>query len=84
MCLPTLGAASVFAEREQEIANRLRMPADLQQDGALLLAGTDVDNTFPFLFFGFSLHDELSLAVKGGLTPLAALQCATIDPARFL
>ena len=60
------------------------MPADLQQGGALLLAGTDVDDTFPFLFFGFSLHDELSLAVKGGLTPLAALQCATINPARFL
>jgi imidazolonepropionase-like amidohydrolase len=78
------GPDSVFAEREREVANRIRMPADLHQGGALLLAGTDVDNTFPFLFFGFSLHDELSLLVKGGLTPLTALQSATINPARFL
>ncbi len=78
------GPDTVFAERDREVANRLRMPADLQKGGALLLAGTDVDNTFPFLFFGFSLHDELSLLVKGGLTPLAALQTATINPARFL
>lgn len=78
------GADSIFAERGREVANRLRMPADLQRGGALLLAGTDVDNRFPFLFFGFSLHDELSLLVKGGLTRLAALQSATINPARFL
>ncbi len=78
------GPDSLFAERAREVANRLRMPADLQRGGALLLAGTDVDNTFPFLFFGFSLHDELSLLVKGGLTPLAALQSATMNPARFL
>ncbi len=78
------GPDSLFAERAREVANRLRMPADLAQGGALLLAGTDVDNTFPFLFFGFSLHDELALLVKGGLTPLAALQSATLNPARFL
>jgi imidazolonepropionase-like amidohydrolase len=78
------GPDTVFAERDREVANRLRMPADLQRGGAPLLAGTDVDNTFPFLFFGFSLHDELALLVKGGLTPLAALQSATINPARFL
>ncbi|MCU0649251.1 MAG: amidohydrolase family protein [Gemmatimonadaceae bacterium] len=78
------GPDSVFAERAREVANRLRMPADIQRGGGMLLAGTDVDNTFPFLFFGFSLHDELALLVKGGVTPLAALQSATINPARFL
>lgn len=77
------GPDTVFAERAREVSNLLRMPADLQTGGALLLAGTDVDNTFPFLFFGFSLHDELSLLVKGGLTPLAALQSATINPHGF-
>jgi len=78
------GADTVFAERAREVANLLRMPADLQKGGALVLAGTDVDNTFPFLFFGFSLHDELASMVRGGMTPLAALQSATINPARFL
>jgi tetratricopeptide (TPR) repeat protein len=33
---------------------------------------------------GFSLHDELGLLVKAGLTPMQALQAATSNPARFL
>jgi tetratricopeptide (TPR) repeat protein len=33
---------------------------------------------------GFSLHDELGLLVKAGLTPMQALQAATLNPARFL
>ena len=50
--------------------------------GVPLLAGTDAMN--PFCFPGFSLHDELVLLVESGLTPLAALQSATIRPAEFL
>jgi hypothetical protein len=50
--------------------------------GGPLLAGTDAMN--PFCFPGFSLHDELALLVESGLTPLAALQSATIRPAEFL
>jgi len=78
------GPDTLFAQRAREVETRLQMVADLHAGGAGILAGTDVDNTFPFLFFGFSLHDELALLVKGGLTPLAALQSATINPARFL
>ncbi len=33
---------------------------------------------------GFSLHDELGLLVKAGLTPMEALRAATLNPARFL
>ena len=50
--------------------------------GVPLLAGTDAMN--PFCFPGFSLHDELALLVESGLTPLAALQAATLSPAEFL
>ena len=32
---------------------------------------------------GFSLHDELALLVRAGLTPAEALQSATINPVRF-
>ena len=46
------------------------------------MAGTDAMN--PFCFPGFSLHDELALMVDSGMTPLAALQSATINPAKFL
>lgn len=47
-----------------------------------ILAGTDVAN--PFCAPGFSLHDELALMVKAGLTPMQALQTATLNPALFL
>jgi imidazolonepropionase-like amidohydrolase len=46
------------------------------------LAGTDVLN--PYCFPGFSLHDELGLLVEAGLSPMEALQAATLNPARFL
>ena len=46
------------------------------------LAGTDVSN--PYCFPGFSLHDELALLVDVGLSPMEALQAATLNPARFL
>jgi hypothetical protein len=43
-----------------------------------ILAGCDG------LIAGFCLHDELATMVQSGLTPLAALQTATINPARYL
>jgi hypothetical protein len=50
--------------------------------GVPLLAGTDAMN--PYCMPGFSLHDELALLVESGLTPLAALQAATLRPAELL
>jgi imidazolonepropionase-like amidohydrolase len=48
------------------------------------LAGTDTPGV-PYVFPGFSLHDELALLVaEAGFTPLEALQVATRDSARFL
>jgi len=46
------------------------------------MSGTDVLN--PYCFPGFSLHDELELFVQAGLSPMEALQTATLNPARFL
>jgi len=43
-----------------------------------LLAGTDTFTP------GFDLQDELALFVEAGLSPLEALQTATLNPARFL
>ena len=54
----------------------------MHQAGVEFLAGTDVQN--PYCFPGFSLHDELALLVKAGLTPMEVLQAATRNPARFL
>lgn len=56
----------------------------MHQAGVPFLAGTDTPGV-PYVFPGFSLHDELALLVaNGGFTPLEALQAATRDPARFL
>ena len=54
---------------------------ELKAAGVKLLAGTDTPQ--PFVYPGFSLHDELQLLVKSGLTPLEALQTATYNPAEF-
>jgi hypothetical protein len=68
--------ARLLYKKQFEIVGMMR------RAGVEFLAGTDVFN--PFCFPGFSLHDELDLLVQAGLTPLEALQSATINPARFL
>ena len=47
-----------------------------------LLAGTDMPN--PHVYPGWSLHEELQLLVRAGLSPAEALKTATADAARFL
>ena len=57
--------------------------ADVRAVRPRILAGTDVG--IPFVEPGASLHTELQLLVRHlGLTPLQALQAATVEPARFL
>ncbi len=50
----------------------------LYDDSVTIVAGTDMD--FP----GYSLDRELELYVESGLTPLQAIQTATITPARVM
>ncbi len=53
----------------------------MNRAGVILLAGSDIASArIP----GFTLHEELALLVEAGLTPLQALQAATITPARVL
>lgn len=56
---------------------QLAAVARLHRHGVGLLAGTD---TF---VPGFSLHDELELLVRAGLSPREALTAATYNPAAF-
>ncbi len=59
----------------------LELVRNMHRAGVRILAGTDTGN--PYVMPGFSLHDELQLLVKSGLTPLEALQTATIRPAEY-
>jgi imidazolonepropionase-like amidohydrolase len=60
----------------------LEIVGAMRRAGVEILAGTDLGN--PYVLPGFSLHDELALLVKAGLTPMEALQAATRNPARYL
>jgi len=60
----------------------LEVTRALDKAGAKILLGTDTPN--PFIYPGFSVHEELALMVEAGLSPLSALQTATINPAEFL
>jgi imidazolonepropionase-like amidohydrolase len=60
----------------------LSLIGKMNEKGVKFIAGTDFPN--PFVFPGFSLHDELSLMVKGGMPTIDALRSATINPAIFI
>ncbi len=75
-------SASDFAMMRETLIADERATGKLFRAGVPILAGTDVGNEF--CFPGFSLHDELALLVESGLTPLAALQAATRNPATFM
>ncbi|NBC16406.1 MAG: amidohydrolase family protein [Bacteroidetes bacterium] len=59
-----------------------RIVREMHAAGVPLLAGTDIGN--PYVYPGFSLVDEVKELVEAGLSPLAALQTATLNPARYL
>ena len=67
---------------KKSFPKKLEIVGAMQRAGVGILAGTDVLN--PYCMPGFSLHDELAFLVQAGLTPMEALQSATIAPARFL
>jgi imidazolonepropionase-like amidohydrolase len=71
-----------IATRKREYDLLLKEVHRAQTMGVHLLAGTDI--TIPFTYPGFSLHDELALFVRAGLTPSQALETATTNPALLL
>ena len=71
------------AYRRQFVAMELQMTLAMHRAGVPLMAGTDTAAGV-YVMPGFSLHQELELFVKAGLTPLEALQTATLNPAKFL
>ncbi|MEO3749266.1 amidohydrolase family protein [Streptomyces sp. B6B3] len=70
------------AERRELFELRLRLAGELAGAGVPLMTGTDLGTAY--LLPGFSLHDELRLLVRAGLTPAQVLRAATLEPARHL
>ncbi len=81
-------AGFLFAapESEEQALGYLRHASDnlrrAAAAGVPIALGSDVNN--PFVFPGFSTHQELAWMVEAGLSPLAALRAATSSGAAFL
>lgn len=69
------------AQAKRVFQKQLEVVGMMNRAGVRLIAGTDTAN--PYVFPGFSLHDELALLVQAGLTPAEALRTATINPAKY-
>lgn len=76
--------AAAVARRHERFERQAAILPLLQASGVTILAGTDAGFLNSFNYPGIALHDELMLFVRYGLTPLQALQAATINGARFL
>jgi imidazolonepropionase-like amidohydrolase len=70
------------ARARRVFQKQLEVVGMMKRAGVDFIAGTDTAN--PYVFPGFSLHDELALLVQAGFTPMEALQAATRDAARYL
>jgi hypothetical protein len=71
------------AARKRAFDEAERITREAQAAGVRFLAGTDSGGV-PYVYYGFSLHEELALLVASGFTPMQAIQAATRNPAEFL
>jgi imidazolonepropionase-like amidohydrolase len=67
---------------KQFVEGEIKLVGLMHKAGVQILAGTDWPS--PQVFPGESLHDELELFVRAGMTPAEALRTATINPAKCL
>ena len=70
-----------IAYQKRLFQKEMEVVGEMNRAGVLIMAGTDGG---PYTVVGFGLHQELALLVKAGLTPMQALQAATVNPAKFL
>ncbi len=71
-------------EARRKTYNRVRneLVKRIHEAGGKIMAGSDTPELF--LVYGFTLHRELQSLVEAGLSPYAALEAATRNPAEFL
>ncbi|WP_210514745.1 amidohydrolase family protein [Hymenobacter terricola] len=75
-------AASAFGQKLN--TKFMSLVPQMQAAGVMLLAGSDSGPFNSFIYPGASLQEELIMLVQAGLTPLQALQAATISGAKFM
>jgi imidazolonepropionase-like amidohydrolase len=72
-----------LAVRKKFVQMELDMTLAMFRAGVPFMAGTDTAAGV-HIFPGFSLHQELVLLQRAGLTPMQVLQTATLNPAKFM
>src|SRR5205085_9736988 len=72
----------ILTDYKNEATRGPQLAKKMLHGGVHFMAGSDGPD--PYVFPGFSLHDELELLVQSGFTPLQALQAATFNPALFI
>ena len=77
--VPTLAVITQGCAKPETCAAPFEIVRQLKASGVRILAGTDVPN--PGTAHGASLHSELELLVRAGLTPAESLAAATSQPA---
>jgi hypothetical protein len=79
------GTGITGSPRPDSTADPLGFMRVAQQAGMPILTGTDMGSPDVMKMLpGFSVHTELAMLVAEGLTPLNALQSATLNPAKML
>lgn len=73
---------AVLETRRRVFTAQQDLVGTMQRAGVRLMIGTDMANDW--LVPGFSVHDELALFVRSGMTPTEALRAATLTPAEYL
>lgn len=76
------GTPESIARLEKIVEFNNRLVLACKEAGVPIVAGTDAGSSG--VVWGFSLHDELELLVKAGLTPAEVLASATRLPATWL
>ncbi len=79
---PTQDDRDTEAWWQRQFENDRKLAGEMHRAGVPVLAGSDSLDRYNFV--GSSLHRELQMLVGAGLTPLEALQTATLNPAEFL
>lgn len=80
--LTQAAGAEQLALSKKLTAHYMQLVDLMRRAGVMIMAGSDSPD--PYVFPGFSLHDELDLLVKSGLSSAQALQAATFYPALFM
>lgn len=70
------------ARRREYVRVRNLLVKEIHAAGGKIMAGSDTPEWF--LLYGWTLHRELRSLVEAGLSPYAALEAATRNPAEYL